>query len=265
MLLALAVPLGDKHFARTAALPEGVEALKPKARIIYYAADRLDAVGAHPFISRRLLQDQHLLDRVVLRSEQMKADFNWAADRLSSVGFGVDKAENSNIGPSPYAPGQKVAVSVGSMLFDPAVFRLAAAEFPDIEFHVIGCGTSFDAASNVRIHPEMRFADTLPFVNHATVGIAAYRHEEGTHYLADSSLKLAQFEHFGLPAVCPTFAQGSSPSRFGYEPGDPASIRRALQQALAASDHVQPRSFPSWSEVALQVLEPERYPRTAIR
>ncbi len=47
------------------------------------------------------------------------------------------------------------------------------------------------APANVHVHPETPFDDTLPYVKHATVGIAAYHAAEGADYLADSSLKLA--------------------------------------------------------------------------
>jgi 2-beta-glucuronyltransferase len=190
----------------------------------------------------------------------MKDDFPWADGRLTKIGFGIDAEEYRSVGPSPYRPGEMAAVSVGSMLFDPSVFQLAAANFPLLQFHVIGCGTSFEAPRNVHIHPEMPFEHTLPYVKHAALGIAPYRPAERPEYLADSSLKLAQFEHFGLPAVCPFFAVGSSESRIGYTPGDAASIRQAIAAAVSRAGHVQPRTFPSWTEVALQVLEPERFP-----
>ena len=241
-----------------------IRRLNPSARIIYYAADRLDTVGAHPFIQRRLEEDHRLIDHFSLRSAQMKDDFPWARDRLTKIGFGIDAEDYRSIGPSPYRPGEMAAVSVGSMLFDPTVFQLAAADFPLLQFHVIGCGTSFEAPSNVHIHAELPFEQTLPYVKHASIGIAPYRPAERPEYLADSSLKLAQFEHFGLPSVCPFFAVGSSESRIGYTPGDAASIRSAIAAAVSRSGHIQPRTFPSWTEVALQVLEPERYPEVWI-
>ena len=110
----------------------------------------------------------------------------------------------------------------------------------------------------------MPFERTLDFVRHASIGIAPYASVAGADYLAESSLKLAQFEYFGLPAICPHFAVGTSASRIGYEPGDEASIRRALSAALSMGGPVERRSFPSWDEVALQVIEPRRYGATLI-
>jgi len=150
------------------------------------------------------------------------------------------------------------------MLFDASVFQLAAANFPQMSFHVIGCGAHFEAPRNVHIHDEMPFERTLAFVKHAKIGIAAYAPVAGADYLAESSLKLAQFDYCGLPSVCPDFAVGSSKARVGYEPGNEASITRAVVNALAKVGRVRKRSFPSWEDVALQVIEPERYSATSL-
>jgi 2-beta-glucuronyltransferase len=150
------------------------------------------------------------------------------------------------------------------MLFDPTFFQSAAAHFPDVDFHVIGCGGTFEAPSNVLVQPEMKFADTLPYVKYATIGVAPYRPAPGVEYLADSSLKLAQYEYFALPAVCPLFAAGDVPSRFGYDPGNEASIREAISGALGAAGTFTPRTFLSWREVADRVIRPDHFPETKI-
>lgn len=241
-----------------------IRRLNPRAKIIYYGADRLETIRAHPFVRSRLNEDESLIDHFSLRARRLADEFPYASGRLYKAGFGFNEDELRAVGPSPYAPGQKVAVSVGSMLFDPSVFKLVAGHFPEMQFHVIGCGTSFDAPPNVHIHPEMPFARTLTFVKHGSIGIAAYADAPGAEYLAESSLKLAQFEFFGVPAVCPSFAVGASRHRIGYEPGNEESIRSAVSAALASVGSVQPRSFPSWEEIALQVVEPVLYGGTAI-
>ena len=241
-----------------------IRRINPRAKIIYYAADRLETINAHPFIRRRLAEDERIIDHFSLRASQLKSDFPGAGGRLYKAGFGVSEGEYAQVGPSPYAPGEKVAVSVGSMLFDPTVFQLAAPSFPDLQFHVIGSGLKFDAPSNVHIYEEMPFERTLDFVRHASIGVAPYASVAGADYLVESSLKLAQFEYFGLPAICPHFAVGTSASRIGYKPGDEASITSAVSAALSMAGSVERRSFPSWDEVALQVIEPRRYGATLI-
>jgi 2-beta-glucuronyltransferase len=194
----------------------------------------------------------------------MAPDFQWAKSKMYRAEFGIEPGDFANVGPSPYTPGRPTAVSVGSMLFDPSFFQHAAAKFPEVDFHIIGCGTTFDAPANVHIHPEMKFVDTLPYVKHATIGIAPYRPAPGVEYLAESSLKLAQYQYFALPAVCPDFAVGGIAGRFGYEPGDPSSIQGSVRDALKAVGHIDPRSFLTWKEVADRVIRPEDYPETSL-
>lgn len=236
-----------------------IKSLNPQAKIVCYCADRLDTVGSHPFVLSRLLEDQHLVDHFMLRSPAMAEYFDFARDRLFHAGFGIDHEQFGRVGPSPYAVGSHIAVSVGSMLFDESFFPAAGPAFPNLQFHVIGSGADLEATSNVHVHSEMPFADTLPFVKHALIGIAPYRPAPAAEYLADTSLKLAQFEYFGIPAVCPHFAVGTCQSRVGYEPGNEQSIRRAVEGALDMVGKIQPRSFPDWSEVAIRVLEPRSY------
>lgn len=238
--------------------------INPSAKIIYYATDRLDTVGAHAIVREQVARDAALIDHVCLRSPRMMPEFAWARGRLYRAEFGIDPIDVATIGVSPYPPNTTTVVSVGSMLFDPSFFQLAAPRFPDVQFHVIGCGTTFPAPANVHIHPEMRFAETLPFVKHATIGVAPYRPAPGVEYLADSSLKIAQYEYFGLPVVCPAFAVGEAVARCGYVPGDATSIGDAITSALARVGDTQPRSFHTWDEVAERVLQPTRFAGTAI-
>lgn len=241
-----------------------IRRLNRPARIIYYATDRLATVGAHPFVQDCLARDADLIHHVSMRSWLMAPDFTWAPDRLTRIGFGIDPTDFAGIGPSPYPAGTRNAVSVGSMLFDESFFHHAAAAFPDVVFHVIGCGRRFTAAANVIVHDEMPFRDTLPYIAHATIGVAPYLDAPGVEYLAETSLKLAQFEYLGLPAVCPDFAVGDIASRSPYRPDDPASIERAVAMALAAAGTIRPRSFPRWEQIGERLLHPEQYPDTAL-
>lgn len=236
-----------------------IRRLNPRARIVYYATDRLDTVGAHPAVQRRLVANAPLVHHVCLRSPKMAEDFGWARGRLHRAGFGMRPEDFAAIGPSPYGP-RKSAVSVGSMLFDRRFFEVVPPRFPDVDFHVIGCGETFAAARNVHLHDEMPFRDTLPYVKHATIGIAPYRPAPGVEYLAESSLKMAQYELFALPAVCPQFAVGDNATRSGYGPEDEASMCAATERALSLGGTLAPRRFPTWQEVAERVLHPERFP-----
>ncbi|WP_242154740.1 hypothetical protein [Sphingomonas sp. BAUL-RG-20F-R05-02] len=240
-----------------------IRKLSPNAKIIYYATDRLDTVGTHPTVQRQLISNAALLHHVSLRSAKMASDFQWAADRLYLAEFGIHPQDFEGIGPSPYSS-RPTVVSVGSMLFDRQFFEKMPALFPDIDFHVIGCGEQISTAGNLYIYDEMPFKETLPYVKHATVGVAPYRAAPGVEYLADSSLKLAQYELFGLPAICPDFAVGNVSSRSGYTPGDAGSMHAATLRALSMTGAVTPRQFPTWREVADGILNSDNYPKSKV-
>ncbi len=54
--------------------------VSPGAEIVYYAADRLSTVGAHPYIAKALDQSSNLIDRVVVRSKDMVSDFRMGGE-----------------------------------------------------------------------------------------------------------------------------------------------------------------------------------------
>ena len=109
----------------------------------------------------------------------------------------------------------------------------------------------------------MAFAATLPFLQHAAFGVAPYRDADTPRYLIDTSLKLRQFGLFGIPAVCPHFAVGEVPGRFGYVQGDPASIRTAIERALSNREPIIDDS-PGWSAVVDRILWPQDHPDTRL-
>jgi 2-beta-glucuronyltransferase len=237
--------------------------LNPRARIIYRGSDALHTIGAPPALAAELRRRADDVDAFCLLAAKMAADFQWAAKKTYVVPLGVNRDDFASIGPSPYAGGIN-AVTVGSMLFDRSFFEMAAPRFPDVQFHLIGTGAPFVAPANVRLYREMPFKATLPYLKHADFGIAAYLPSANSGYLAQSSLKLMQYEYLGLPAVCPDYAAGTSPNRFGYACGDTAGMVTAIRRALARGRFAGAAAVPSWEEVAQRMLAPEDYVEAAL-
>ncbi|NHO31227.1 polysaccharide biosynthesis protein GumK [Acetobacter sp. LMG 1636] len=237
-----------------------VKRLNPKARIIYWAADDLTVIGAAETIRRDFIKNFDSIDLVRLPSPLLLSGMPHGRTSIFAP-HGVDRAVMDIPRPSPY--GEKPAcVSVGSMLFDPTFFNIAAPAFPDLDFHVIGAGRaaeSLDTLPNLIVHEEMPFVETLAYVQHAVFGIAPYRDENTPSYLLDTSMKLKQFAYFGKPAVCPEFALGNVAGRCGYIPGNRASIIKAVSSALAYQEPVS-IDLVEWSEIADRILTPERFP-----
>jgi 2-beta-glucuronyltransferase len=187
--------------------------LVPRARaangavkIVYLASDELATLGAHPELQRRLEACRDMIDHVCIPSRRMADGFRWARDRVFFVPHGINSADFESEAPNPYSASRN-AVCVGSSFFDAGFFVHAASQFPDVEFHLIGTGVTAGFPRNVRVHPEMAFNATIPYIKHATIGIAPYRDGPGCKYLSDTSMKLMQYDYLGIPAVCPPWAR----------------------------------------------------------
>ena len=236
--------------------------LNPKAKKIYIASDDLHTIAVADFVSDCFARAAPQMSALCLPSRALATTMPESRNKYF-VPHGLDHSIAEQADPSPYGPG-KHAVSVGSMLFDSSFFQIAARLFPDITFHVIGSGCiNQNYADNVQVYDEMRHQDTLPYIKHADFGIAPYRSEAVPAYLADTSMKLMQYDFFGLPAVCPMPAVGSHLSRFGYQPGNATSIELAIRAALAAPHRSSSRHL-SWGEVVDRLIDPGRFADTRL-
>ena len=242
---------------------EMIRNMNPDATIIYFASDDLAVIGCSPYIGSEL-------NRVAKCVNWSRVASPALAGRcvpdvpVYYIPHGVDHRITGQDEASPYSAGTH-AVSVGSMLFDESFFVLAADQFPEVQFHVIGSGKTSNALlrPNIHVYGEMKFAETVKYIKHAKFCIAPYRRNSAAAYLADTSAKLLQYEFLGLPAVCPSFAAGGRPHRFGYEPGDGDSIAQAIRAAMRQEKH-KPGHYLSWADVANRVVNPGAYPDTPL-
>lgn len=243
---------------------EMIRRLNRDSKIIYNASDDLAALDCSAYLRLELARVAGCIDWVRVPSRLL-------AERLSSkaplffIPHGIHHELRDQDDASPFESGIH-AVSVGSMLFDRNFFELAADLFPDVHFHVIGAGTRSRALSgaNIHVYGEMKFRETVKFIKNANFCIAAYSGGEHPAYLADTSMKLLQYDFLGLPAVCPSFVAGNHSYRIGYEPGDRASIKRAIEHALAQRKHTG-SDFLSWEEVTKRLLDPGAYPEARVQ
>jgi len=240
-----------------------IRRINPSARIIYLASDDLDVVGCAPTIKRDFRRNYDMIDTVRLPSRYLLPGMPHGANAIF-VPHGIDRSVTAVSYPTPYGL-RPVCVSVGSMLFDASFFSIAALAFPEIDFHIIGAGKAAKdlASANIIIHPEMAFAATLPYLQHAAFGAAPYLDADTPMYLIDTSLKLRQFALFGIPAVCPFFAMGSTAGRFGYLPGNAGSIIAAIRGALANNQPITTDAL-AWNEVVDRILRPADFPDTRL-
>lgn len=241
--------------------------LNPQAHHIYLVNDDLQTINAAHFAQRALESAAPRMDAVILVARSMAANMP-KHSKLFVVPHGLDPALDLLGDPSPYAQGKHV-VSVGSMLFDTDFFVKASNAFPALTFHIIGSGHAHveGYGPNVEVYGHMPYDRTIPYMKHAHLGIAPYISEDLSDavppYLADSSMKMMQYDFFGLPTVCPHSVTGNYTGRFGYTPGDEESIKTAIRQAMGAP-HLRTRQILSWSEVTDRVLDPLAFADTRV-
>ncbi len=240
-----------------------IKEINPNAEVIYIASDDLDTINVAGFVKDAFQKSAPLMKGIFIPSLYLLETLPVGSNAFF-VPHGIEVSMLDQADPSPYKPGIN-AVSVGSMLFDPQFFHVAAEQFPEMQFHVIGGGSGAKETfpSNVVIYDEMRHTDTLKYIKHANFGIAPYRSSHVPKYLCDTSMKLMQYDLFALPAVCPFSVVGSYSSRFGYEPGDPESIKAAVLAASTAP-HQSSRKFIGWADVADRILDPQNYQDTEV-
>jgi 2-beta-glucuronyltransferase len=246
-------------------LAERVAAANPEAKRIYLASDDLKTIGCSEVLGLALEQSAASFAHAVLPSRLLAAGLPARLARVY-VPHGFDKDAFDAASETPFSAPVN-AVSVGSMLFDADFFRTACTKFPSVTFHVIGGGRNSSglAADNLVVWPEMRFSETVRYIRHASIGIAAYAANEAPYYLSDTSMKLLQYQYVGLNSVCPSFACGAYPGRFGYDPGSPASVVSAVNDALRAPRFEPDGSlFLDWNDVADRILSPRQYADTRI-
>lgn len=239
-----------------------IKRLNPQAKLLYRASDALDTIDAAQYIRNTFDRVAAQFDTIVLPSKAL-AETIPSRHNLAFIPQGIDYSVHEKADPSPYGEGIH-AVSVGSMLFDPDFFVLASKRFPQIHFHIIGsCQPRHPGyGDNVTVYGEMPFAQTLPYIKHAQLGIAPYSSVNLPAYLRDTSLKLTQYDFFGLPAICPHFIAADYPTRFGYDIGDADSIAQAINRALDPNRPVSRRKVLNWAEVTARMLSPQDFSDT---
>jgi 2-beta-glucuronyltransferase len=235
----------------------------PAARRIYIASDDLTTIGCSDYLQECLRRSAPVIDYAVLPS-RLLAPAMPSGMRLIEVPHGLDQAPYAARRPSPYSA-RVNAVSVGSMLFDANFFQIVCRRFPEVNFHIIGGGQESLRvnAQNAVVMPEMPFSETVPYIQHASIGIAPYVAADAPYYLSETSMKLMQYQAAGINAVCPDFAAGGKAGRFGYDPGSEASILQAFHDALQAPP-VRASRFLNWDEVTDRILAPDDFADTRI-
>lgn len=209
-----------------------------RGKLVYRVNDDVRVMRTPPSVQRAEIAYAPLFDRISLASPVLAKRFDGlGAVGLDPMGLETDLFDAPNPSPfeaPPLAPRWEVeAVCAGASHFDADAVAAMAALRPTWRFHVLGRLREPLTATNIICHGERPFADVVPFVQHADIGLAPYRDLPGVEYQVHHSNRLLQYAYMKLPSVGPQrMTHPDAPFLVGYAPGNTASINDALRSAL---------------------------------
>ncbi len=239
------------------ALFDSLKQAAPQARFVYCASDRLIPNGMAAVLQEILTETAPRYDLVRVPAASMVADFPATAN-VRHIPHGVDRAAFAVLQPSPYPAGSINLVVAGDGAYDPLATAAIADALPEATVHLFGrmSRESLGDRKNATFHGEVAFASLVPYLQHASIGLAPYVDRPDRNYFAESSLRQLQYMLCRLPIVLPGFA---APARrvwhYPYDAHDPASAGPAARAALAYDRSQSDDSdVLDWRQVMARVL-----------
>lgn len=234
------------------ALVERFRKLNQHARFVYRVSDDIPMMKNHPLLAETEERVVSRFDLVSAPSEQLHRRFLHVRNAaLHKHAIRKDLFDVPH--PSPYRGEGPFVIYVGWQYFDHDFMARALRLFPGWSFHVFGAIPDLPSAPNLTAYGERPFAETVPYLRHANIGLQTRAYAPGAECLTDS-LKMHQYTYCRLPIVAPTFLRNERPHVFYYKPGDDASIRQALLDARAFDrSRVPVDSVWSWDDLAAKL------------
>ena len=225
--------------------------INPSAKKIYRVSDDLETIGAPWYVINYEQKIAPMFDLISVPSEYIYRKFaHLPNSRLHYHGINKEIFSKQHDLPEEYSRFEKNIVFVGTSHFDYDFIKTAAESFPHWGFHIIGPLAKVGESSNLLYYGEMPFAETVPYIQHADIGLQNRISDHGLASLSDS-LKVLQYTYCKLPIVAPVGLQSSRKNFVYYVPGDEDSIRTALEHAAEYERRsIDPSNIHSWDELA---------------
>jgi 2-beta-glucuronyltransferase len=226
--------------------------LNPDARFVYRVSDNLREMLNPPLVVEAEDRIAPLFDLVSVPNRVIYELFE-GLPRLRLQAHGIRKDLYDGADRNPYPPGETPnVVFVGNSMFDVEFLDAAASFFPDWSFHIIGPIPGLPEKANVRAYGEIPFAETVPYVKYADIGLQNL--VGPTAPTMGDSLKVIQYTYCRLPIVASDVIRSDRPNFCYYTPGDPESVRAALERAARFDRSAIPTGgIYSWDELAAEL------------
>jgi len=231
--------------------------LSPRARFVYRVSDDLRYLRNHPIVIETEDRVAPLFDLVSVPCEYIHRRFaNLPTARLHPHAIRKELFDRRQ--PRPFHEDGAHVIFTGNAYFDSDFLSRAARVAPECRFHIFGDIADLPTASNITAYGEAPFADTVPYLQHADIGLQCLAYRPGAESFTDS-LKVVQYTYCRLPIVAPDFLRSTRTNFFHYRPGDDAGIRRALMDARAMDrSTIHTDDIHSWDELATDLAGPPR-------
>jgi 2-beta-glucuronyltransferase len=228
--------------------------LNSRARYVYRVSDDMRYLKNHPMVLEAEQRVAPLFDLVSVPSRPMLSKFEGLPHARHHL-HGLQKDLFDRDYPNPYPRSETPhLVFVGNFLFDYDALERSSRLLPDWQFHIIGPLPNLPQRPNVRAYGEIPFMETLPYVQHADIGLQFRHYDTGADALGDS-LKIIQYTYCKLPIVAPDFLKSSRTNLFGYTPGDDDSMKKAMLSAAQCDrSRISTEGIYSWDELAEQLV-----------
>lgn len=224
------------------------------AKFIYFATDPLTQVGLRREFESIEMDSITKFDLVRVASASLGDRFP-SNTNLTIIPQGLDKSIFDRCTQSPYQAGSQNLISIGDMSFDyGSVIKMAALQ-PNAQFHIFGASIPAPYPDNIKVYGEVDFAQLVPYIKFADVGIMAYMMNTEMRYLTKTSLKFLQYSYCGLPILTPEGPDWERANVFQYQLNDPASIEACLMRALScAKDSNLSTGILDWGDCANHLI-----------
>jgi 2-beta-glucuronyltransferase len=232
--------------------------INPRARFVYRVSDHIPMMRHHPLLPAQEERILRQFDLVSVPARFLKKRWE-GVPNVQWHPHGLQKSLFDQPHANPYQTPRPNVLYVGKHHFDADFVVRASTLFPDWSFHVIGDIGVLPRAANLHCYAERPFAELVPYLQHADIGLQSLRYSPGAESFTDT-LKMYQYTYCRLPIVAPTFLKSDRPHVFYYRPGNDGSIRQALSDAARFErSKISTAEVHSWDEIAGKLAGTETY------
>lgn len=217
----------------------------PQATLIYRVNDDICLLGAPKWLVKAEEFHAHQAHRISTSSPTLAQRFSTHSNvTLDPMGVPQELLQGPHRDPFGKRAAREV-VCAGTSQIDLASLTTLATQKPDWRFHIMGrLKTAPPSRPNLVWHGEMAFAEMIPWIAHADIGLAAYRDAPGISYQAHHSNRIMLYRHFGLPTLAPQSLCDADPGFFSY-----------TQLDAAAEGSRTPQHVPDWHDFAQRLVQ----------